>query len=278
VLAGAAAAEDAAPKPAAPKAEAIAPDDRLNAILWQMTSAEYEGAARTAYAAARVALDDALKDKKRTAAAEQTGDFSRLPPAIIMDIDETVLDNGPFQVHAMLDEDSRGAWLMSKWVERAVARPTPGAVEFIQYAQSKGVTVFYISNRNAEKEAATRKNLEAVGVKLAEKFDTVFLEKERPEWTRDKSLRRAEVTKNYRVLMLLGDDFGDFTSAWNKSTAERREAAQKEAARWGRDWIMIPNPMYGSWENASFNFNFRASPAERRQMKHDAVKAFDSGE
>ena len=86
------------------------------------------------------------------------------------------------------------------------------------------------------------------------------------------------LTKNYRVLMLLGDDFGDFTSDWNKSSDERRAVAQKEAARWGRDWIMIPNPMYGSWENASFNFNFRASPADRRKMKHDAVKAFDSGE
>ncbi|MBL8644166.1 MAG: 5-nucleotide phosphatase [Rhodospirillaceae bacterium] len=269
---GLAAAQETTPEPP------VAHEDRLNAILWQMSSAEYEGAARTAYLAARLALDDALKDKTRTAAPEQTGDVSKLPPAIIMDIDETVLDNGPVQVHMLLDAKTRPGELMSHWFDRAVAKPTPGAVEFIQYAQSKGVMIFFISNRNADKEAATRRNLEAVGVKLPADIDTVLLEKERPEWQRDKGLRRAEVVKTHRVLMLVGDDFGDFVSAWNKPSPERRAVAAEHSARWGRDWIMLPNPMYGSWENAAINFNFRATPAERLRIKRDTLKAFDSGE
>ncbi len=256
---------------------AVVADDRLNALVWQMTSAEYEGAARTAYTTATAALDRALKNKKHSAATEQTGNFAKLPPAIIMDIDETVLDNGPVQVHMLVDTKTRAGELMGKWFDRAVAKPTPGAAEFIQYAQSKGVTVFFISNRNADKEAPTRKNLEAIGVRLPA-FDTVFLERERDDWKYDKGARRAEVAKTHRILLLIGDDFGDFTSTWNKTAAERRAIAQEQSARWGKDWIMIPNPMYGSWENAAINFNFRATPDERRKIKHDAVKAFDSGE
>ncbi len=255
---------------------AVVADDRLNALVWQMTSAEYEGAARTAYVTAKAALDRALKNKKHSAAEEQTGNFSKLPPAIIMDIDETVLDNGPVQVHMLIDTKTKPGELMSKWFDRAVAKPTPGAAEFIQYAQSKGVEVFFISNRNADKEAPTRKNLESIGVKFPA-FDTVFLERER-DWKYDKGARRAEVAKTHRVLLLIGDDFGDFATMGTKPASERRAYAQAQAERWGKDWIMIPNPMYGSWENAAINFNFRATPEERRKIKHDAVKAFDSGE
>ena len=140
----------------------LAGDDRLNAILWTMTSAEFEAAMYTGYATARAQLDAALADKTRTALPEQTGKYSKLPPAIIMDVDETILDNGPYQVRLMNNTEKKPADLMTQWVEEANAKPLPGAAEFIAYAQSKRVTIFYITNRNAEKEAATRKNLVAL--------------------------------------------------------------------------------------------------------------------
>ena len=254
-------------------APAIPGDDRLNAVLWTMTSAEFEAASYMAFATAKTQLDAALKDKSHTAALEQNGRFSKLPPAIIMDIDETVLDNGPYQVRLMNDTISRPADLMSQWVEEANAKPLPGVVDFIQYAQSKGVTIFYLTNRNSEKEAATRKNLAAIGAKLPDTFDTVMLERERPEWTGDKATRRAAVAATHRILLLLGDDFNDFVSAQRLPAHDRRATAEREAQRWGRDWIIIPNPMYGSWENASINFQFRAPIDERRRIKHDTLKA-----
>lgn len=255
-------AEESVPHPA---------DDRLNAIVWTMTSAEYEASVRMAYAMARTALDAALKNKKHSAALEQTGNFSKLPPAIILDVDETVLSNGPFQVMLMTDTQTRPAEIMSRWVEQADAKPLPGAVEFIQYAQSKGVTAFFITNRNAEKEAATRKNLAGVGIHLPTEVDTVLLEREKPEWTGDKSTRRAEVAAKYRVLLVIGDDFNDFVPAFRVPMAERKALAEKEAARWGRDWIILPNPMYGSWEGASFGFDFRSTPDDRRRHKFEAI-------
>jgi acid phosphatase len=262
-------AQDAAAAPAA-----IVPDDRLNAILWTMTSAEFEAASYMAYATARAQLDAALADKNRTAALEQRGDFASLPPAIIMDIDETVLDNGPYQVELMRETKIRPADLMAQWVDRANAIALPGAKDFIAYAQSKGVTIFFITNRNAEKEQATRRNLAAVGATFPADIDTVFLERERPEWRNDKDTRRAAAAATHRILLLLGDDFNDFVSVQRMTPAERRAMAEREAARWGRDWIIIPNPMYGSWENAAVNFQFRATTDERRRIKHDALEGF----
>lgn len=258
--------------------EPSAGNDHLNAILWHQSSAEFEATSRTAFAMARIALDQALRDKSRSALPGQKGDLASLPPAIITDVDETVLDNGPFQGTLMKEQPARPAQAWSEWVEKAVAKPIPGAVEFIRYAQDKGVTIFFITNRNSEKEAATRKNLADIGVKFPADFDTVFLDRERPEWRGDKALRRAAAATTHRIVLLLGDDFGDFTSSYNKPTGERRAVATAEAARWGRDWIMIANPIYGSWENSINNFNFRLPPAERRQMKWDAVRTVGSSQ
>jgi acid phosphatase len=74
---------------------------------------------------------------------------------------------------------------------------------------------------------------------------------------------------------VLGDDFNDFVSAPRLSSAERRAIAEREKARWGRDWIIIPNPMYGSWESAATNFQFRATPDERRRIKNDVLQGFE---
>ena len=75
------------------------PSDMLLATLWNQRSVEYKGNALTVYALARIRLDQALADKGWTAApGEQKGDFANLPPAIVLDVDETVLDNSPYEV------------------------------------------------------------------------------------------------------------------------------------------------------------------------------------
>lgn len=257
----------------APAETPIPANDRLNAVVWTMTSAEYEGTVRMGYAVARVQLDTALADKSRTAVVDQVGDFSKLPPAIIMDIDETVLATGPYQVRLMDDTVTRPADLMARWVEDANAKALPGVLEFIAYAESRGVTVFFVTNRNSEKEAATRRNLETVGIKLPTDRDTVLLERERPDWTNDKTTRRAFVAATHRVLTLLGDDLNDFISAVRLTSAERRAVVARESARWGRDWIIFPNPMYGSWEGAAINFQFRAPADDRRRIKNESIRA-----
>jgi acid phosphatase len=137
------------------------------------------------------------------------------------------------------------------WVEEARATAIPGAREFTQYAAQKGVTVFYLTNRTTNLEAATRRNLTTEQFPLSATTDTVLVRGERPEWSSSaKGERRAHVARDYRILMLVGDDLGDFVVDASGTPQERRARTELYDGWWGRRWIMLPNPTYGSWERA----------------------------
>src|SRR6185295_11372704 len=104
---------------------------------------------------------------------------------------------------------SEEAW--TRWCEERKAGAIPGAVAFIQYAHDRGVTAFFITNRDHQVEQATRDVLARLGVPLDAKEDTVLTRHERPEWdSSDKTTRRQAVAARYRILLLVGDDLGDF--------------------------------------------------------------------
>ncbi|MBA2303018.1 MAG: hypothetical protein H0W08_10330 [Acidobacteria bacterium] len=235
---------------AAPPASSGA-HENLNAVNWMQTALEYEASALQAYRLAQIQLDTALADRSWTAAIEQTGDASALPPAVILDIDETVLDNSYYQARMIRDGTAFATVTWDPWVMEARATAVPGAREFTQYAARKGVTVFYVTNRTANLEEATRKNLEAEQFPLAGNADTVLVRGERPEWSASaKGPRRAHVAREFRILMLVGDDLGDFVVDAAGTPRERQERTERYAAWWGQRWIMLPNPTYGSWERA----------------------------
>jgi len=258
-------------------ARAQAVMDSLNATAWVQTSVEYRASALQAWRSARLSLDRALKDKRWTAALEQTGAARRLPPAIIVDIDETVLDNSPGQARFLLEGNGRYSpqqW--EQWTAESRAEPVPGAREFLAGAASRGVTVFYISNRGQKEAEATRRNLVEKGFPFREAAagdlgDALLLRGERPEWNSDKSLRRAAVAAHYRVVMLCGDDLNDFFPARMKPE-ERLEKARAYDAWWGERWIILPNPMYGSWEDALYDFDRTLPPAEVQRRKLKALR------
>lgn len=240
-----------APAPAATTPPAtVSPDDQLNAVLWTQTSVEYRASALQAYATARAQLDRALVDPSWSAAVEQQGrDTAGLPSAIILDADETVLDNSPFQARLIVDGGTYNEEIWAKWTAERAAGAVPGAVAFTQYARQQGVTVFYVTNRDAPLEADTRANMAALGFPLDEARDTVLTRKERPEWASDKTSRRELVAREFRILLLVGDDLGDFLP--NRGTVAERDArVAPYEAWWGTKWIVLPNPMYGSWESA----------------------------
>jgi len=254
----------------APKRALVSPI--LYPTAWVQTSAEYEAAARQAFNAAARALDAALADSTWTAALEQTGDFAALPPAIITDVDETMLDNSPFEARmarAGLVYDDPA---FDTWVESAEAGPVPGALEFATEAARRGVTIFYVSGRGQASEEATRRNLERRGFPLDPDVDVVPATGEQPEWTSDKTSRRAWIASRYRVLLVIGDDFNDFANG--RVPLERRaELVRENAERWGRRWIVIPNPIYGSWERALYDFESGLSDAEKARRVAERLDA-----
>jgi acid phosphatase len=238
------------PTPSA-AASTSAPHENLNAVLWVQTALEYEASTLQAYRLAQLQLDAALADPSWTAAIEQKGDASKLPPAVILDVDETVLDNSYYQARMIRDNTAYSEATWGPWVMEAGATAIPGAREFTQYAAQKGVTVFYVTNRTANLEEATKKNLVSEGFALAKDVDTVLTRGERPDWSAPaKGPRRAHIASSYRILMLVGDDLGDFVVDASGTPQERHLRTEPYRDWWGRRWIMIPNPTYGSWERA----------------------------
>jgi 5'-nucleotidase (lipoprotein e(P4) family) len=261
---------------AAPAAAQDPPaNDLLNAALWMQRSVEYRASALTAFALARLRLDQALADPGWTAAPkEQTGAYQSLPPAVIVDIDETILDNSGYQAWMALKDTTFDPKTWNAYVNTVTSLAIGGAVEFVRYAAGRGVKVFYVSNRTAEEEPATRKNLEKLGFPLDDKIDTVLTAREQPDWGSAKGTRRAHVAKSYRVLLNLGDNFGDFVDEYRGTEAERLKVFEEHKDRWGREWIMLANPAYGSFETAPFKHDFKLSGADRRKAKRAVLDAW----
>lgn len=250
-------------------------NDLLNATLWMQRSVEYKANSITAFALARIRLEQALADKNWTGApAEQTGAYQDLPPALILDLDETLIDNSRFQAWMVLNGTVFTPQVWTKFVNAQVSEAIPGAVDFLKFAESKGVKLFYVSNRTAEEEEGTRKNLERLGFPMGGNVDTFLMARKKPDWGSAKGTRRAFVAKDYRVLLMLGDNFGDFVDAYRGSEEERLKVFEANQERWGREWIMLANPAYGSFESAPFGHDYKKSADDQRKAKRDVLQSW----
>ncbi len=249
--------------------------EALNATVWTQTSVEYAGVAKGLYALAHIRLDEALLDPGWTASLEQLmdGRYENKPAAVILDADETVLDNSPYQARLIKDgaSFSRDNW--NAWVQESVAGAVPGAVEFTRYAASNGVAVIYLTNRSAEMEDATRSNLKALGFPVSDDPDGVLTRGEIKAWnTSSKTLRRRHVADTYRIVLLVGDNFGDFSDDASGDVEERTRAAANYSSWWGKRWIVLPNVQYGSWESALYKGPKRLSAEQRLERKFNSLQ------
>lgn len=250
-------------------------NDLINATLWMQSSIEFKASSMAVFKLAEIMVDRALANKDWTAALEQGDNYQNKPPAVILDVDETILDNSEYEAWLIKAKKNYSSKTWGPFVDAAQSDPIPGSKEFIEYAKSKGVEIFYVSNRKAPGEAGTRKNLKALGYPINEKIDTVLLRGENDKWGSEKGTRRAYVAQDYRIIMLVGDNLGDFVDAKSASLVEREEILNKYKDNWSSKWITIANPMYGSWEGAAFGYNWKASDAEKRQLKLDAMRYYE---
>jgi acid phosphatase len=224
----------------------------LDAVLWMQTAAEYTANLQQAYALARADLDRALDNPASWPdAVTPANPTSRARLAVIVDADETILDNSPQdagQIVAGRRTYDPAAW--DRWEREGKPAALPGALELLRYAAARGVTVFYVTNRSLE--APLRARLKELGFPIADTCDPVRMvgECSMGDASSDKECRRQDIARDYRVLLLLGDDLGDFMSVKGMGVAERRSRVQAAKDRWGHEWIVLPNPAYGSWERA----------------------------
>ncbi len=270
--------------PPAPAAAAVAPvaagtaaDDNLNAVVWTQTAVEHDLLFMQTYRDARLQLLKALKDPRWDALTkdDRMAPLKGLKPAVVLDVDETALDNSPYQARLIKSggEYNEADW--AAWCKEEAARALPGAVEFTRFAAKHGIAVIYISNRAKDLDTVTLDNLRKVGFPVSgpEAFLGLgtFVEGCEQVGT-EKSCRRQLISRKYRVLMQIGDQIVDFATVLANTPDGRRQAVANYLPWIGTRWFMLPNATYGSWEPALFNNDWTLPRDERRRQKEAALR------
>jgi 5'-nucleotidase (lipoprotein e(P4) family) len=270
-----AASAESAPAPTA--TPVVAADDNLNAVVWSQTALEHDLIYLETYRSAQSQLLTALKDKNWDAlpSDDRISPYKGLKPAVILDIDETVLDNSPYQARLIRNggEYNEADW--AKWCKEERARALPGVAEFAQFAVKHGVAVIYISNRAQDLDQATIDNLRKVGLPVSGSdaflgLGTVL--RGCDQVGTEKNCRRQLVSQHYRVLMQFGDQLGDFATVLSNTAAGRTQAMAPYTKWIGSRWFVLPNPTYGAWEPALFNNEWSTPRDQRRQQKINALR------
>jgi len=231
--------------------------DYTNAVLWQQTSGEYRALCFQAYNFARLSLKEAL-----------WADTSKKPNCVIVDIDETVLDNSPFQGHEIKKGLSYNAADWTEWTNLSKADTVPGALAFLKFAATKNIEIFYLSNRDERDHDATLKNLQAFGFPYADEAHLLV-----SKGTSNKEPRRQKIAETHDVLMLCGDNLSDFSNVFyreNKNTTAQVDAKQ---SLFGVKFIVLPNPMYGDWEKPLYKGE-NLSDKDKGKQRLERLKSY----
>lgn len=208
----------------------------MMATLYMQQAPEYVALAEQAYHQATIVLNKQL-------------DKATVPLAIVTDIDETVLDNSPYQAKQVLENiNYPDHW--DEWINKADAQPIPGSLAFLKHADSLGIAIFYISNRKIHLLDATIKNLNKFGYPQADSAH-IYLRTS----TASKEERRNKVLEQgYQIALFLGDNLDDMSAQFEtEDTQARAEAVKSNLNNFGEKYIVLPNPTYGKWvQNRGF--------------------------
>ena len=237
---------------------------QVGAVLYMQKAAEYRALAYQAFNLARWQMDADLDKRniKKLSKPER-----RMARAVVVDIDETVLDNSPAQAYGIKNRLPFNLQSWYAWGELRRAKALPGSVDFLNYAVSKGVKVFYVSNRDAVQKQATIDNLKGVGFADISADNVILRTAES-----GKENRRKAISTKYRIVLLMGDNLDDFSDVFEKKTvADRFAEVDKTKDIWGKKFIVLPNAMYGTWENAIYEYQ-RLTEAQKAEKRAAALE------
>jgi 5'-nucleotidase (lipoprotein e(P4) family) len=237
-------------------------DKLLTSVSWYQHSAEMNALYHQGFNIAKERLDKVLEANKQGK-----------PLAVVVDIDETMLDNSPFETTLILKGETKNGW--NEWTDQARAEALPGALEFARYAQSKNVDIFYVTNRDSSERSSTLKNLDSLGFPnatqdhLLTRDDTSFSTGN----TSSKAGRRAKVASTHEIVLLIGDNLNDFSEVFEDRKANDGKAAVEENKElFGRKFIILPNPIYGAWEKPLIDFKKDLSESEKSELMKAKLK------
>ncbi len=222
----------------------------LDASLYMLTSAEYRAACHQCFRWAEMIVQ--LKQQLRRAESDSA---NSKPLAVVMDLDETILDNGWFQSQQIKDRVAFDMQRWSTWEEQGAekVRVIPGAVAFIKKLRELGVAPVFISNRNNKALKQTMETLERFEISVPE--NQILLADD--QTGSDKTSRRAKVEELFDVVLYLGDNLRDFDERFKFNAISgiegRNQVVEELSGKFGIEWIILPNPSYGEWTKAFRN-------------------------
>lgn len=229
-----------------PDPAALLSQQGSDAVLWQHASAEAYWLFQQTYEYATWRLESVMRDIDAEKQMTDGSGTDRRPPAVVVDIDETVLDNSPYQVNAIRRGRTFDQNDWREWTDKAEAKACPGALEFLRFAKTAGCEVFYITNRDVREKASTLKNLNDLGFPFADEAHLLLM-----EGASDKTERRARVAATHRIVLLAGDQLRDFDERFkDRSIRYGRDAVDAMHDSLSQYFILLPNPMYGTWRDA----------------------------
>jgi 5'-nucleotidase (lipoprotein e(P4) family) len=237
----------------------LASSDHLTmAVLYQQTAAEYRALCYQAFNLAKYQVDQNMKimglQRQR---------------AVILDIDETVLDNSPHEAKCILNNTLYPAY-WEDWMNASSAKAIPGVLDFLKYVKSKNIEIYYITNRKEKYREQTLKNLKMLGFPNAENEYLMLRTAES-----SKKARRDKVSETHQVIMLIGDNLNDFSEVFEKeSVTDRFKATDELKSKFGQYFIVLPNAMYGEWEGALYDYDYSISTQEKSQKRYKYLESF----
>jgi 5'-nucleotidase (lipoprotein e(P4) family) len=211
------------------------------AMAWKQTAAEYRALYHQGFNLARLRVELALAKK-------QDGS---LPLAIISDVDETLLlanDYWGYLIEQGRDFFDDAIW--DRWVAENRAVASPGALEFLEFCVANGVEIFYVTNRDQGESTVqlALDNLNAVDFPSVDRAHLRVLRE-----TSNKEQVQQQIREDHEVVVLLGDNLNDFARRYYSTDLEQRLSLMEEdRERYGRDYILFPNPTDGHWIRAIF--------------------------
>ena len=232
--------------------ESKSQDHLIMSTLWYQKSGEMKAIYYQCFNWAKLRVDMAMVESN-----------TETKKAVIVDIDETMLDNSPFETNCISTGKGYSKETWSKWTSQINAKALPGAVEFSKYAESKGVEVFYVSNRSVDDFDVTLKNLQKENFAFADSSH-LFLKSN----TSSKKPRRDIIRENYEIVLLIGDNLGDFSEIFeDRSINYGFDIVEENSENFGKIFIVLPNPMYGNWEYEVFDNKKHLSNEEKYLLR-----------
>lgn len=250
-------------------------EEQILALSWVQNAAEFKALAYQAFNIAKQRWD---MDKPNN----QVEMFFGSPPekrAVVVDVDETIIDNSPFNAGLIGKNYGYGNSTWKEWCNDMSATAIPGAVEFLNHVVNTGGDVFYLTNRKAMPEknmdltAVTMKNLKALGFPQVDEKHMLL----RTDTSKKQPRRDSITAMGYRTVLILGDNLADFDEVFDGDTMPvRDQAVESNKDKFGDKFIVLPNPIYGNWEAAVYGGGkwYKKTAKEKSDIRIETLRKF----